>query len=97
MSVRSWSTPSVTSDRGPESLAGRAVGSWNRGDAAPTLRPRREGGKPRLVRVAALSKAGVAGANKVVLSRRALKPGTYTLRAIVAGSSLATTFTITAR
>jgi hypothetical protein len=56
-----------------------------------------KGGKPKLVRVATLTKAGTAGANRVVLNRRQLKPGTYTLRATVAGSSLARTFTITAR
>jgi uncharacterized membrane protein YgcG len=60
-----------------------------------------KGKKPRLVKLGQLTKAGVAGPNKLGFNGRlkgkALAPGTYTLRASAAGSSVSTTFTITAR
>jgi hypothetical protein len=56
-----------------------------------------KGKKPKLVRVRRLTAAGTAGANKVAFAAGALKPGTYTLRASVAGSAVTARFTITAR
>jgi hypothetical protein len=60
-----------------------------------------KGKKPRLVKLGQLTKAGVAGANKLGFNGRLkgkpLAPGTYTLRATAAGSSVSGTFTITAR
>jgi hypothetical protein len=59
-----------------------------------------KGKKPRLVTLGRLTNAGKAGANKVVFNGRlkgkALAPGTYTLRAVAAGSTATTTFTVTA-
>jgi hypothetical protein len=55
-----------------------------------------KGKKPKLVRVRRLTAAGTAGANKVSFAAGALKPGTYTLRASVAGSSVTARFTIAA-
>ncbi|HJZ35649.1 MAG TPA: hypothetical protein VJ204_05175 [Solirubrobacterales bacterium] len=64
-------------------------------------RRRAKGKKPRLVTLGRLTKAGVAGPNKLAFNGRLkgkpLAPGTYTLRATAAGSSVSTTFTITAR
>jgi hypothetical protein len=60
-----------------------------------------KGKKPRLVKLGQLTKAGVAGPNKLGFNGRlkgkSLAPGTYTLRASAAGSSASTSFTITAR
>jgi hypothetical protein len=62
---------------------------------------RAKGKKPRLVKLGQLTKAGVAGPNKLSFNGRLkgkpLAPGTYTLRASATGSSVSTTFTITAR
>jgi hypothetical protein len=62
---------------------------------------RAKGKKPRLVTLGQLTATGVAGPNKLSFNGRLkgkpLAPGTYTLRASAAGSSVSTTFTITAR